>query len=217
MAGRFTYNRITSYKKYRRPFRKPYKRIFIKDKFAEQYPYNEYIKFPTVLVIDQNGKNLGEMDTQEARNLAKENGLDLVVIAPHAKVPVAKIVDLNSFKYQMQKKEKLLKKNQKKNKVKEIKFNPLIAQGDLERKIDKIKEFVNKGYTVKITIMRKRRITKQNFDAFYNRLLTLIENCCNILNTQTKGRDAHILVKQKPENAKNQDIKNSKEESKNNS
>lgn len=198
-------------------YKKPYKRVFIKDKFAEQYPYNNYIKYPRLLVIDETGKNLGEMDTLTAKSLAREKDLDLVVIAPKAKIPVAKIVDLNSFKYQIQKKEKLIKKSQKKNKVKEIKFSPLIAEGDLQRKIEKIKSFTSKGYTVKVTVMRKRRITKENFDAFYNKLLTLMKNCCNILNTQTKGRDAHMLVKYKQENAKDQNIKNIKEESKVNS
>ena len=170
-----------------------------------------------MLVIDDNGKNLGELDTYKAKELAKSKGLDLVIIAPNAKIPVAKIVDLNSFKYQTQKKQKLMKKSQKKNKVKEIKFSPLIAQGDLQRKIKKIQDFTSKGHTVKVTVMRKRRITKEQFDDFYNMLLTLLRNCCNILNTQTKGRDAHILVKYKQENAKNKDIKDSKKEDKINS
>ena len=192
---------------YRRPFNyKKKRRIFIKDKFAEQYPYNEYIKFKEVRVIDENGKNLGIMSRLDALNYARSKSLDLVVISPNANVPVAKVIDLNSFKYQLQKKEKLAKKGQKKNKIKEIKLSPLIAEGDLQRKLDQIQKFLNKGYPVKVTIMKKRRITKEMFNDFVKKILTLLESCCNILNTQNKGRDTHILLK--AGNAKNKNTKN---------
>ncbi len=201
------YNSHRQGQNYKRTFNSRKKRrIFIKDKFADQYPYNEYIKFKEVRVIDENGKNLGIMSKLDALNYAKSKNLDLVVIAPNANVPVAKVIDLNSFKYQLQKKEKLAKKGQKKNKIKEVKLSPLIAEGDLQRKFEQIQKFLNKGYPVKVTIMKKRRITKEMFNDFVKKILTLLESCCNILNTQNKGRDTHILLK--AGNAKNKNTKN---------
>ena len=207
-----TNNRYNSYNRYKKNsnrssyYKKNYKnkrrKIYIKDRFAEKYPYNQYIRAETLRVIDDKGENLGVMEKYKALQLAREKETDIVIIAPNAKPPVAKLIDINSFKYQIQKKEKLAKKGQKKNKTKEVKFSPLIAQGDLDRKLESIRKFADKGYTVKVTVMRKRRVTKEMFDKFYNELLTLIKNCCTILNTQAKGRDAHILVKS-TENAKN--------------
>lgn len=200
---------------YKRRFNfRPRRRYRFINQFAKEHPYNEYIKFPSVRVIDNDGKNLGVMQTQDAIKYAKQKGLDLVVIAPAANPPVCKVIDLAQYKYQLQKKEKEKRKSQRKTKIKEVKFSPKIAQGDLDRKIGKINELTQEGYTVKVTIMRRRWMQKPMIEDFKQKLLTLLEECCNILSSQEKGRDIHILVKAK--NAKTQDSKNSKKKGENN-
>ena len=66
---------------------------------------NERIRSPQVQVISSDGKNLGTLDTQEAINIAKQEGLDLIEISPNANPPVCKIIDIGKYKYDLQKKE----------------------------------------------------------------------------------------------------------------
>ncbi len=196
-----------------RYFRRFRPRIKAKDVFEEKYPRNFNIKAETVRVLDENGKNLGIFILSEAVRLARERELDLVLLVPHANPPVCKLVNWESFKYQMQKKEKEQKKKHKAVKVKEVKFNPKIAQGDFERKVNDIKRFLQKGHQVKVTVVRRRRVTNEMIDEFKERLLTMLEPYSTILNTQNRGRNLYILIKPK-ENAKAKDQKNSSQEAK---
>ena len=76
--------------------------------------YNNRINSSEVQVIDSDGENLGVLNTQEAISKAKNEGLDLIEIAPNAKPPVCKIMDIGKYKYDQQKKASKAKKNQKK-------------------------------------------------------------------------------------------------------
>jgi len=87
---------------------------------------NERIRAPQVQVIDSDGKNLGILVTHEAINIAKQEGLDLIEIAPNAKPPVCKIIDMGKYKYDAQKKANKAKKKQKKIELKEIKLRPVL-------------------------------------------------------------------------------------------
>ena len=75
---------------------------------------NNRIMSQEVQVISSDGKNLGILNTQEAINKAKSEGLDLIEIAPNAKPPVCKIMDIGKYKYDQQKKASKAKKNKKK-------------------------------------------------------------------------------------------------------
>ena len=167
------------------------------DPLIKTHPYNEHIRFEQLRVIDENGQNVGVFNKERALRLAKERGLDLVVIAPLAKPPVAKLLDLEHFRYELQKKEKELRKKQKSAKVKEVKFKPLIGEGDYERKIKQIVEFLEEGYPVKVTIIKKRRVSRELQLDFKERLLTDLNKWCTIVDIQDKGSNIHILVKQK--------------------
>ena len=79
---------------------------------------NNRISSPEVQVIDSNGENLGILNTNEAISMAKKEGLDLIEIAPNAKPPVCKIIDIGKYKYDAQKKANQAKKKQKKNRSK---------------------------------------------------------------------------------------------------
>ena len=75
--------------------------------------YNNRINSPEVQVIASNGENLGVLNTNEAIAMAKDEGLDLIEIAPNAKPPVCKIIDMGKYKYDAQKKANKAKKKQK--------------------------------------------------------------------------------------------------------
>lgn len=89
--------------------------------------------------------------------LARERGLDLVMIAPTAKPPVAKIADFGKLRYEQEKKEKEARKGSRAGGMKEIKLSSKIAQHDFEVRVDKTKELLAKGFKVKVNIMFRGR------------------------------------------------------------
>ena len=76
---------------------------------------NNRISSPEVQVIGSDGNNLGIINTNEAINIAKNEGLDLIEIAPNANPPVCKIMDMGKYKYDAQKKSKSCEKKTKNN------------------------------------------------------------------------------------------------------
>ena len=118
---------------------------------------NNRINSPEVQVINSSGENLGILNTNEAISMAKEEGLDLIEIAPNAKPPVCKIIDMGKFKYDAQKKANQAKKKQKIVLLKEIKLRPVTESHDYEFKVKNAKKFISKGDKVKFTIRFKGR------------------------------------------------------------
>ena len=118
---------------------------------------NERIRAPQVQVIDDDGKNLGTLSTQEAINIAKQKGLDLIEISPNASPPVCKIIDIGKYKYDLQKKANKAKKKQKIINLKEIKLRPVTETHDYNFKIKNAQKFLSKGDKVKFTVMFKGR------------------------------------------------------------
>ena len=118
---------------------------------------NNRINSPEVQVIASNGENLGILNTNEAITMAKEEGLDLIEIAPNAKPPVCKIIDMGKYKYDAQKKANKAKKKQKKIELKEIKLRPVTETHDYKFKIKNAQKFILKGDKVKFTIRFKGR------------------------------------------------------------
>jgi len=103
------------------------------------------------------GESLGIISTDEAMSKANELGMDLVLIAPTAKPPVAKIMDYGKYKYQEEKKQKEQRKNQVKIVVKEIKLSVKIAENDVAYKVKHAREFLEKGYHVKFRVFLRGR------------------------------------------------------------
>ena len=118
---------------------------------------NNRISSPEVQVIASDGENLGILSTNEAISMAKDQGLDLIEIAPNAKPPVCKIMDMGKYKYDAQKKANLAKKKQKIVSLKEIKMRPVTETHDYEFKVKNAKKFISKGDKVKFTIRFKGR------------------------------------------------------------
>ena len=91
---------------------------------------NERIRALDVQVIGSNGSNVGILPLVKAIELAKEEGLDLIEISPNANPPVCKIMDMGKYKYDLQKKANVAKKNQKIVSLKEIKISPVTENHD---------------------------------------------------------------------------------------
>ena len=118
---------------------------------------NNRILSPEVQAIASDGENLGVISTNEAILIARNQGLDLIEIAPNANPPVCKIMDMGKYKYDVQKKANLAKKKQKIIALKEIKMRPVTETHDYEFKVKNAKKFIAKGDKVKFTIRFKGR------------------------------------------------------------
>lgn len=115
-------------------------------------------------MVDAKATQLGVMSKLEALKLAKEQGVDLILVGPSAKPPVAKLLSFSNFKYQIQKKEQSSKKKSKASEIKEIRLTPFIAPNDLNTRLKKAKEFLEDGDRVKINVkFVGRQITRKEF------------------------------------------------------
>ena len=124
---------------------------------------NNRITSSEVQVITNDGDNLGILNTNEAISKAKEEGLDLIEIAPKARPPVCKIMDMGKYKYDAQKKANKAKKKQKKIELKEIKLRPVTELHDYTFKIKNAQKFISKGDKVKFTIKFKGRELQHSY------------------------------------------------------
>jgi translation initiation factor IF-3 len=113
---------------------------------------NNQISASELRVLDATGKQLGVMTTQKALEKAYEQNLDLIEIAPTAKPPVAKIMELGKFKYEEGKRAQKEKRGVKGGDTKEIRFTPFIAESDYQTRMKRIREFFGERNKVKIVV-----------------------------------------------------------------
>lgn len=126
------------------------------------YAINYRIEAATLRVINEKGEQVGVLSREEALRKSQELNLDLVLIAPKAQPPVAKIIDFKKFLYQEEKKTKEAKKGIKKSTTKDISLSLFIAEGDLLRLENKAKEFLAEGHQVRINLtLRGREMGKK--------------------------------------------------------
>ena len=118
---------------------------------------NEEIRAYKVRLIDENGKQLGIVPTSKALDIAREKGLDLVLVSPNTDPPVARIMDYGKYKYEITKKAKDARHKQKKTQLKQMKFRPKIDVHDYQTKLKHLRRFLEKGHKVRVTIMFKGR------------------------------------------------------------
>ena len=143
---------------------------------------NEMIRVREVRLIDDEGKQLGIVSTQEALRIAKDKDLDLVEVSQNANPPVCKIIDYGKYRFEQEKKLRDSKKNQKVLKLKEIRMQPKIGAGDLDTKAKHIQEFLDEGDKVKVTIrFRGRELahTELGYDVL-NEVLKRLTSAYNI-------------------------------------
>ena len=114
-------------------------------------------------LIDEAGEQKGIVSFDEAMELARSAGLDLVEVASNAEPPVCKIMDYGKLKYDQKKKDQVSKKKQHIIRVKEVRFRPRISDHDLGIKLNRVKKFISEGNKVKITLMyRGREMARQD-------------------------------------------------------
>lgn len=118
---------------------------------------NEEIREREVRLIDVDGKQIGVMPTKKAIDMAYNKKLDLVKVAPNAKPPVCRIMDYGKYKYELAKREKEARRNQKVINVKEVRMTPNIEEHDLNVKARRAIEFLNNGDKVKVSVRFRGR------------------------------------------------------------
>jgi translation initiation factor IF-3 len=158
---------------------------------------NEDIQFREVRCIADDGEQFGIISSDDALNIARNRGLDLVSIAPNAKPPVVKIMDYGKFRYQQEKKKKEAKKKQKKIEVKEIKLSVKIADNDIKYKVKHAREFLEVGKHVKFRVfLRGREMANPNAGKeVLNRVWLMVEDIGNKENEpKFEGRYVNMLV-----------------------
>ena len=123
----------------------------------QDFIINENIEFSKVQVVDSDGQKIGVMPTEKAIELAKDEGLDLVLVSPNPSNPVCKILDYSKYKFEMAKKAKESKKKQKVIEIKEVRISPNIDKHDLEVKAKNANKFIDAGNKVKVTMRFRGR------------------------------------------------------------
>src|SRR5579863_6836715 len=125
---------------------------------------NEQIRIRSVRVIDDDGSQLGVMATENALDLARQRGLDLIEVSPTAVPPVCRITDYGRLKYEQAKKDRDARKKHRGFELKEVKLRPKIETHDYEVKARMAERLLMDGSKVKVTIMfRGREITYTSF------------------------------------------------------
>ena len=118
---------------------------------------NDMIRVPEVRLISGDGRQAGVIATEQAMELARNEGLDLVEVSPQARPPVCKILDYGKFKFEQEKRIKESKRKQKLGKLKEIRMQPKIETHDLQFKARQVRQFLEEGNKVKVTIRFRGR------------------------------------------------------------
>ncbi|MFH1611929.1 MAG: translation initiation factor IF-3 [bacterium] len=133
---------------------------------------NNNIRTSPIRLIDENGDNLGVVETPKALRMAYEKGLDLIEIAPTAKPPVCRIMSYGKYQYQQAKQDKQKRAHQKKTEIKGIRIGMKTGKHDIETKVKQVEKFLKQGHKVKIDVMLRGRekalidVAKEKLDDF---------------------------------------------------
>jgi len=122
---------------------------------------NNQITAPELRVADEDGSQIGIMSREEALELARAKGLDLIEVAPMAKPPVARIMDYGKHLYREEKEWRKQRAKQKKDLLKIIRLNLNTGLNDMKIKAKKTDEFLNEGLRVQIDLVLKGRAKYQ--------------------------------------------------------
>lgn len=157
-------------------------------------------KFKTVLLIDENGNQVGVLPANAALYKANEKNLDLVCVAPKASTPVCKIMDYGKYKFDQKKKEKEIKKNSQKIETSEIQISYTIAEHDLKVKANTAKRLIEKGNNVRIVLrLRGREVTMT--DLAKEKVKKLVSFCSDFSTVKkeivVEGRDIKVVLEPK--------------------
>ncbi len=124
---------------------------------AKEHKINEQIRVRQVRLIDDEGNQVGIIDTKDAMKMGQEKGLDLVMVSPNTVPPVCRLLDYGRFRFEAQQQEKEARKKARSQEQKSIKLRVKIGGGDFETKVNHVKRFLKEGHKVKVTIMFRGR------------------------------------------------------------
>ncbi|MGO3732512.1 MAG: translation initiation factor IF-3 [Vagococcus sp.] len=164
---------------------------------AKDIMVNDGIRARELRLIAADGEQLGVKTKAEALKIAEDANLDLVLVAPNAKPPVAKVMDHGKFRFEQQKKEREARKKQKVINVKEVRLSPTIDVNDFNTKLRNARKFLEKGDKVKASIRFKgRAIThKEIGQNVLNRLATETEDIATVeQKAKMDGRSMFIML-----------------------
>lgn len=168
---------------------------------AAKVRVNDQIRAPQIRLIGADGEQIGIVPTKEGIRRADEAGLDLVEVAPLAKPPVCRILDIGKYLYMMEKKEKEARKKQKVILVKEVKMTSKIDEHDYQTKLRNSRAFSERGDKVKLTMMfRGREIT--HADIGRKLIARFIEDLSDVAEVERngglEGNAIHVYFAPKP-------------------
>ncbi|GKT02483.1 translation initiation factor IF-3 [Furfurilactobacillus sp. OKN36] len=153
-------------------------------------------------MIADNGDQLGVKLTREAQQLADDANLDLVLVAPKAKPPVARIMDYGKYRFEQQKKQREARKNQKTVEMKEIRLSPTIDENDFNTKLKNAEKFLLKGNKVRVSIrFRGRAITHKEIGRdVLNKMAAATKEIADVQQqAKMDGRSMFLVLSPKPE------------------
>lgn len=163
---------------------------------------NEGIRARELRLISDNGDQLGVKTKQEALKMAEDANLDLVLVAPKAKPPVAKIMDYGKYRFELQKKQREARKKQKVVNIKEVRLSPTIDTNDFNTKMKNTRKFLSKGDKVKVSIRFKgRAITHKDIGRdVLNRFAEATEDVATVESkAKMDGRSMFLMLAPKTE------------------
>ena len=125
---------------------------------AQNLRCNERIRISPIRLVDENDQQLGIVEIAEALAKAQQAGMDLVEVAPQSKPPVCRIMDYGKWKYAQNKKEQKSKSHRHETELKEIRIKtPKIGDHDLQIKVTRAREFLQRGDRVQFTLRFRGR------------------------------------------------------------
>ena len=163
----------------------------------KEHQLNEEIRDREVRLIGATGEQLGIVSSREALAIAEEAGLDLVKISPTANPPVCKVMNYGKYVFELSKKAKEAKKNQKVTEIKEIWLSMTIDIGDLQVKAKQAQKFLSGGNKVKVSIrMRGRQMAHQEIGVeVMNRFYEMVKDFGTIEKRPlTEGRNIWMML-----------------------
>lgn len=166
---------------------------------------NDGIRARELRLIAADGEQLGIKSKQEALALAEAANLDVVLVAPTAKPPVARIMDYGKYRFELQKKQRDARKKQKTVNIKEVRLSPTIEENDFQTKLNNAVKFLNKGAKVKASVrFRGRAITHKEIGQKV--LMKLAEATKDIATVESspkmEGRSMFLLLAPKADKEK---------------
>jgi translation initiation factor IF-3 len=166
-------------------------------------------------VVDESGKQLGVFITAEAIRMARSRGYDLVEVAPTADPPVCRFIDYDKYRYEMAKKAKEARKNQTVIEIKEIRLRLGTDVHDMETKVRKMREFLEEGNKVKVTLRprgRERALEEQ----IHQKLMSIAEKLSDVglveQDIRAEGRNFFFVISPKKKKEANKDGKSEEQQ-----